>query len=183
MNPTSSGELVTPGPCCLWLTGLPGSGKSTLASAAHDYLAHSGRGAYILDGDVVRKGLCSDLGYSEADRVENIRRVAEVAKLMVDAGLIVLVALISPYRKERASARALFAPGRFFEIYVDTPAAVCEQRDPKGLYARARRGEIPNFTGIDGSYQPPRAPDLVVRTAEQPIEACVQNILRMIPPI
>jgi adenylyl-sulfate kinase len=180
MIDSSPGALVTPAPCCLWLTGLPGSGKSTLASAVHNRLVGSGIRACVLDGDAVRTGLCRDLGYSEADRIENIRRVAEVAKLMVDAGLVVLVALISPYRRERGAARALFAPGRFVEIFVDAPAEVCEGRDPKGLYARARRGEIPNFTGIDGSYQPPGAPELILRTAEVPLDACVRRVLDMI---
>lgn len=120
---------------------------------------------YILDGDNVRHGLNRDLGFTEADRVENIRRVAEVARLMLDAGLVVLVSFISPYRADRELARSLFAPGEFFEVYVDTALTDCEQRDPKGLYAKARRGELKNFTGIDSPYEPPLAPDVHLRTA------------------
>src|SRR5205807_3004086 len=121
---------------------------------------------YVLDGDVVRSGLNRDLGYTDSDRVENIRRVAEVAKLMVDAGLIVLVAFISPFRAERRMARALFAAGEFVEVFVDTPIEECERRDPKGLYARARRGELKHFTGIDSAYEPPESPEMHVRTMD-----------------
>jgi bifunctional enzyme CysN/CysC len=134
---------------CLWFTGLSGSGKSTIANLLEKRLHAEGKHAYILDGDNVRHGLNRDLGFTEADRVENIRRVAEVAKLLVDAGLIVVVAFISPYRAERQFARNLFAPGEFIEVFVDAPLEECERRDAKGLYAKARRGELKNFTGID----------------------------------
>ena len=144
--------------CVLWLTGLSGAGKSTIANLVEKQLLSLGRHTYLLDGDNVRHGLNRDLGFTDADRVENIRRVAEVAKLMADAGLIVLVSFISPFRAERRMARALFEPGEFFEVLVDTPLAVAEARDVKGLYRKARRGELKNFTGIDSPYEPPEKP-------------------------
>ncbi len=147
-------------PLVLWLTGLSGAGKSTIANLVELELHRRGYHTYVLDGDNVRHGLNSDLGFTEADRVENIRRVAEVARLMCDAGLIVLVSFISPFRAERRMARSLFGEGEFFEIFVDTPLRVAEQRDPKGLYRKARRGELRNFTGIDSPYEPPEAPEL-----------------------
>ena len=164
-------------PRCLWLTGLSGSGKSTIANLLEKRLVGEGRHTFVLDGDNVRHGLNRDLGFTEADRAENIRRVAEVARLMVDAGLIVIVSFISPYRSEREYARGLFAPGDFREIFVDAPLATCEARDPKGLYARARRGEVRNFTGIDSPYEPPEAPDLRLDTATEPAERCVERVL------
>lgn len=145
---------------CIWFTGLSGAGKSTLASAFADVVIAAGRNAYVLDGDVLRAGLNSDLGFSAADRNENVRRVAEVARLMADAGVLVIVSLISPFRHERALARQRFANGTFAEVFVDTPLTVCEQRDVKGLYARARSGALPNFTGIDSPYEAPEAPEL-----------------------
>lgn len=151
-------------PVCLWFTGLSGSGKSTIANLLEQRLLAEGKHTYILDGDNIRHGLNRDLGFTEADRVENIRRVAEVAKLMVDAGLIVLVSFISPYREDRAMARAMFEHGEFFEIFVDTPIDICEQRDVKGLYAKARRGEIKNFTGIDSPYEPPEEPEIRIES-------------------
>jgi bifunctional enzyme CysN/CysC len=165
-------------PCCVWLTGLSGAGKSTIADLLERKLHALGRHTFVLDGDNVRHGLNRDLGFTEADRVENIRRVAEVAKLMVDAGLIVIVSFISPYRSERALARSLFAPGEFYEIFVDTPIAECERRDPKGLYAKARRGEIKNFTGFDSAYEVPEAPDLTLDTMAEGPADCAERVLR-----
>ena len=165
-------------PRCVWLTGLSGSGKSTIANLLEKRLHNEGRHTYLLDGDNVRHGLSRDLGFTEADRVENIRRVAEVAKLMVDAGLIVIVSFISPYRAERALARALFEADEFLEIFVDTSLAECERRDPKGLYAKARRGELKNFTGIDSVYEAPESPELVLDTVERGPTACVEYAVR-----
>ena len=151
---------------CLWFTGLSGSGKSTIANALEIELHKRGYRTYILDGDNVRLGLNRDLGFTDADRVENIRRIAEVAKLMVDAGLIVMTAFISPFRAERQMARELFEEGEFVEIFVDTPLEVAEKRDPKGLYKKARRGELPNFTGLDSPYEAPEAPDIWLETGD-----------------
>jgi len=144
----------------LWFTGLSGSGKSTVAGALEQALHAIGVSTYLLDGDNVRHGLCRDLGFSDDDRRENIRRVGEVAKLMVDAGLVVLTAFISPHRAERGMVRDLLDKDQFIEIFVDTPLAICEARDPKGLYKKARAGELKNFTGIDSVYQAPEAPDV-----------------------
>jgi bifunctional enzyme CysN/CysC len=164
-------------PRCIWFTGLPGSGKSTIANLLEKRLHAQGRHTYMLDGDNVRHGLNRDLGFTEADRVENIRRVAEVARLMVDAGLVVLVSFISPYRAERRMARGMFAPGEFVEVFVDAPLEECERRDPKGLYAKARRGQLANFTGIDSAYENPESPEIRLRTAQTPAAACVQGII------
>ncbi|MGF9659885.1 adenylyl-sulfate kinase [Pantoea agglomerans] len=144
----------------LWFTGLSGSGKSTVAGALEQALHRIGVSTYLLDGDNVRHGLCRDLGFSDYDRKENIRRVGEVAKLMVDAGLVVLTAFISPHRAERQMVRDLLEPGQFIEVFVDTPLAVCEARDPKGLYRKARAGELRNFTGIDSVYEAPDSPEI-----------------------
>ena len=165
---------------CLWFTGLSGSGKSTIANLLEKRLHADGKHTYILDGDNVRHGLNRDLGFTEADRVENIRRVAEVAKLLVDAGLIVVVAFISPYRAERQFARNLFAPGQFIEVFVDTPLDECERRDIKGLYAKARRGELKNFTGIDSIYEPPQSPEVHLQTVDMKPESCVDQIVRLL---
>lgn len=167
-------------PRCLWFTGLSGSGKSTIASLLEKRLHAEGRHTYVLDGDNVRHGLNRDLGFTEADRVENIRRVAEVAKLMTDAGLIVLVSFISPFVSEREMARGLFAAGEFVEVFVDTPLDECERRDVKGLYAKARRGELKNFTGIDSAYEPPRAPEVHLYPAESSPQDCVEVLLRVL---
>lgn len=164
-------------PSCIWFTGLSGSGKSTIANLLEKRLLSEGRHTYLLDGDNVRHGLNRDLGFTEADRVENIRRIAEVAKLMVDAGLIVLVSFISPYRAERRMARELFPAGEFIEVFVDTPLEECERRDPKGLYAKARRGELKNFTGIDSSYEAPENPEIHLRSSELAAEMSMQQIL------
>ena len=164
-------------PCVLWFTGLPGSGKSTAANAVERKLAALGRHSYLLDGDNVRHGINRDLGFTEADRVENVRRAAEIAKLFVDAGLIVLAAFISPFRHERQMARALVEEGEFVEIFVDAPLETCERRDPKGLYKRARASEIRNFTGIDSAYEAPEHPDIVLKTAVEPVEASAEQVL------
>ena len=148
----------------LWLTGLSGAGKSTIANLVDKRLVALGHHTYLLDGDNVRHGLNKDLGFTSQDRVENIRRVAEVAKLMADAGLITLVSFISPFRSERRMARDLFAPGEFIEVYVDTPLAIAEGRDVKGLYRKARAGELSNFTGIDSPYEVPESPEMRVDT-------------------
>ncbi|RDZ29360.1 sulfate adenylyltransferase subunit CysN [Lysobacter silvisoli] len=164
-------------PRCVWFTGLSGSGKSTIANLVEKRLHAQGHHTYILDGDNVRHGLNKDLGFTDEDRVENIRRVAEVAKLMTDAGLIVLVSFISPFRAERRMARELFAPDEFVEVYVDTPLAVAEDRDVKGLYAKARAGKIPNFTGIDSPYEAPEAPELVLDTVSEDAETLAQRVI------
>jgi bifunctional enzyme CysN/CysC len=163
--------------CVLWFTGLSGSGKSTIANIVERKLHAMGRHTYTLDGDNVRRGLNRDLGFTEADRAENIRRVAEVARLMVDAGLIVLVSFISPYRAERRAARERIAPDPFLEIFVDAPLAVCEERDVKGLYGKARRGELANFTGIDSPYELPEAPDLILPSAELGAEVLAEQVI------
>ena len=150
--------------CVLWLTGLSGAGKSTIANLIEKRLTAQGRHTYLLDGDNVRHGLNKDLGFTAQDRVENIRRVAEVSRLMVDAGLIVLVSFISPFRSERRMARELFAPGEFLEVFIDTPLAEAERRDVKGLYKKARRGELKNFTGIDSPYEAPEAAEIRIDT-------------------
>jgi len=164
----------------VWLTGLSGSGKSTIANAAESILHAKGYRTYILDGDNIRHGLSKDLGFTAADRVENIRRIAEVAKLMVDAGLVVLTAFISPFRAERDMARSLFAEGDFLEVFVDTPLEVAEARDPKGLYKKARRGELPNFTGIDSEYQKPIQPDLVLNSSEMSVEDAAKRLIEQV---
>jgi bifunctional enzyme CysN/CysC len=164
-------------PCCLWLTGLSGAGKSTIANLLERQLFASGRHTYVLDGDNIRSGLSRDLGFSEADRVENIRRAMEVARLFVDAGLLVIVAFISPYRAERDLARSRFEPGEFVEIYIDASLEECERRDPKGLYAKARRGELVNFTGIDSNYEPPVAPEIHLDTVAKSPAECVDRVL------
>ncbi len=161
----------------LWFTGLSGSGKSTIADKLEQELHKRGVRTYILDGDNVRHGLNQDLGFSEGDRIENIRRVAEVSKLMVDAGIVVLTSFISPFRAERDMARRLFDDGEFIEIHVDTPLAEAEKRDVKGLYAKARRGELPNFTGIDSPYETPEKPEIHLSSGDDSVEKCVDQIL------
>lgn len=167
-------------PICLWFTGLSGSGKSTIANLLEKRLFAAGKHTYLLDGDNVRHGLNRDLGFTEADRVENIRRVTELARMFVDAGLIVIVSFISPFRAERELARSRFGESEFREIFVDTPLTECERRDPKGLYAKARRGEIKNFTGIDSEYESPLSPDLRLETQNLTPEECVDRILGLL---
>jgi len=163
----------------LWFTGLSGSGKSTLAGALEQALFSLGVSTYLLDGDNVRHGLCRDLGFSDEDRRENIRRVGEVAKLMVDAGLVVLTAFISPHKVEREMVRAQLAEGQFIEIFVDTPLETCEARDPKGLYKKARAGELKNFTGIDSIYQAPEKPEIHI-DGEQLVTHLVPQLLAVL---
>jgi bifunctional enzyme CysN/CysC len=164
----------------IWFTGLSGSGKSTLANALEKELHAQGKHTYVLDGDNVRQGLNNDLGFTDADRVENIRRVAEVAKLMMDAGLIVLTAFISPFRAEREMARQLIGEENFNEVFVDTPLEICEQRDPKGLYKKARSGQIPNMTGINSPYEPPEKPSMVLRTGDTELKKDVAALLKIV---
>ena len=167
-------------PKCIWLTGLSGSGKSTLANALEVALTEQGKHTYLLDGDNVRHGLNKTLGMSDEDRTENIRRVSEVAKLMVDAGLVVITAFISPFRADRDAARALFEDGEFVEVFADAPLEECEKRDPKGLYKKARAGEIKEFTGIDSPYEAPANAEVVINTAEHDIGECVRQLIEKI---
>ena len=167
-------------PKCIWLTGLSGSGKSTLANALEVALTEQGKHTYLLDGDNVRHGLNKNLGMSDEDRTENIRRVSEVAKLMVDAGLVVITAFISPFRADRDAARALFEDGEFVEVFADAPLEECEKRDPKGLYKKARAGEIKEFTGIDSPYEAPANAEVVINTAENNIGECVRQLIEKI---
>ena len=166
----------------VWLTGLSGSGKSTVAAEAERRLVAAGRPAYVLDGDNVRHGLNGDLGFSAADRAENVRRVGHVARLMADAGVVVLVPLISPYRADRDRVRAMHdeAGLPFVEVHVDTPIELCEQRDPKGLYAKARAGEITGFTGVDDPYEAPTAPELVLTPADGDPAAMAAKVLELL---
>lgn len=161
---------------CIWLTGLSGAGKSTMAQALATQLAAQGLRYCLLDGDALRRGLNSDLGFSPADRAQSVRRTAHVARLMVDAGVTAVVALISPYRADRAAARALFAPGTFVEVFVDTPLAVCEQRDTKGLYAKARAQQLTDMTGIGSDYEAPLKPDVRLACAEQALHVCAAQL-------
>lgn len=178
INPAARALLKQQQPKCVWFTGLSGSGKSTLANLLEKRLYAAGRHTCLLDGDNLRHGLNRDLGFTDADRVENIRRVAEVSRLMVDAGLIVLVSFISPFRSDRRMARSLFAGGEFVEVYVDTPLAVCEERDVKGLYAKARCGDLKNFTGIDSPYEAPEQAEVHLGPALLTPAVCVEKIMQ-----
>lgn len=164
----------------IWFTGLSGSGKSTLAMAFEQSLIEAGRLAFVLDGDNVRHGLCADLGFSPAERAENLRRIGHVCALMADAGLIVLAAFVSPTREMRAQVRGCVGGDRFDEVHVSTDLSVCEARDPKGLYARARSGEIPAFTGISAPYEPPDAPSLSIDTATESLEEAIERLQRLL---
>jgi len=173
----ATGGMDNRKPCVLWFTGLSGAGKSTIAGLTAKRLEALGLQACLLDADRVRQGLNKDLGFTDADRIENVRRVAEVARLMADAGLIVLVSLISPFRAGRLMARAVMRPGEFVEIFVDTPLAIAEARDPQGLYRKARAGELSHFTGIDSPYEPPEAPDIHLRMSALTPEGAADIVL------
>jgi bifunctional enzyme CysN/CysC len=177
VNRAARSQLKGQRASALWFTGLSGSGKSTIANLVEKRLHALGRHTYMLDGDNVRHGLNKDLGFTDADRVENIRRVAEVTRLMVDAGLIVLVSFISPFRSERRMARELLEAGEFVEIFIDTPLEEAEKRDPKGLYRKARRGELKNFTGIDSPYEAPEHAEITIRTTDMSPEAAAEHII------
>ena len=169
-------------PATVWFTGLSGAGKSTLAFALEKRLLEMGQASYVLDGDNVRHGLNSNLGFSHEDRTENIRRVAEVAHLMNDAGLIVISAFISPYREDREVARRIIDPERFLEVHVSTALAVCEERDPKGIYKRARAGQIADFTGITSPYESPADPVLTLDTSLADVPSCIEKVLGILMP-
>ena len=173
-------ELMQQNPLVVWLTGLSGSGKSTLASALESELFNKGYKVFLLDGDNLRSGINKDLGFSEKDRKENIRRVGEISRLMVDAGLIVISAFISPYKLERAAVKNILCRDRFVEVFVNCPLSVCEQRDVKGLYEKARKGLIPEFTGISSPYETPEDPDIEVKTDEESIKQSLQKIIEIV---
>lgn len=170
-------------PVVVWFTGLSGSGKSTLADALETELNKRGFATMLLDGDNIRSGINNDLGFSEEDRKENIRRLSEIVKLFYDAGIVVLTAFISPFISDRETIRAKLPNGRFVEVFVDTPLEICEQRDTKGLYAKARKGEIKNFTGIDSPFEKPLAPEITIPTAELSIEESLNQLLKVILPL
>lgn len=175
-------ELLGQKPLLIWFTGLSGSGKSTLAVALEAELHARGFKTYLLDGDNIRSGLNRNLSFTDEDRVENIRRIAEVSKLFVDAGMVVLSAFISPFEADRQQVRSIVGPDHYMEVYVDTPLEICEQRDVKGLYKKARAGEVRNFTGIDSPYEPPVAPDIAIRTHELAIDQAVETLLNGVLP-
>ena len=176
LNKEERSAMKTQKPCILWFTGLSGSGKSTIANAVEVKLAQLKKHTYLLDGDNVRHGLNKDLGFSDTDRVENIRRIGEVSNLFADAGMIVLSAFISPFREDREIVRTLAQEGEFIEVFIDTPLEVCEQRDPKGLYVKARKGEIPDFTGISSPYEVPEKPEIHIE-GEPSIEESADIII------
>lgn len=172
-------KILNQQPITIWLTGLSAAGKSTLAFALERKLVDQGRACYVLDGDNVRHGLNRNLGFSPEDRAENIRRISEVARLMNDAGLIVITAFISPYRADRTAAREIIGSGNFREVYVSTSISVCESRDPKGLYTQARAGKVANFTGVSSPYEAPEMPDLVIDTSQLPVAQAVAQLIAL----
>ena len=180
INKEMRSQLKNQKPCVIWLTGISGAGKSTIANALDKKLHSMGRHTYVLDGDNVRNGLCEDLCFTDEDRRENIRRVAEVAKLMVDAGLIVITAFISPFREDRRTARDLFEDGEFIEVFVNTPIKVAESRDVKGFYKKAKEGKIANFTGLDSIYESPREAELTVEGSGN-IAQLIEKIIAVLP--
>lgn len=173
-------RLLRQQPLTVWLTGLSGAGKSSIAGALERRLVEAGRPCYLLDGDVLRAGINSDLGFGPEDRRENIRRSAEIARLINEAGLVAIAAFISPYGADRAMARQIVGSARFVEVYVDAPLAVCEARDPKGLYRRARRGEVRDFTGVSAPYEAPPAPDLALATDRRSLDHCVEELFALV---
>lgn len=180
VSPAQRAQRKSQKPVLVWFTGLSGSGKSTIANALDHALHQLGFHTFLLDGDNVRHGLNKDLGFSEADRIENIRRIGEVSLLLTQAGLIVLGAFISPFAKDRELVRDLFQSGQYFEVFISTPLATCEARDPKGLYEKARDGKLENFTGVDSPYEVPIAPDLILDTAELSVEECVKSLVGLL---
>ncbi|GAC28459.1 adenylyl-sulfate kinase [Brumicola pallidula] len=173
-------EALSQKPAVIWLTGLSGSGKSTIANLLEKKLYSENKKIYLLDGDNVRHGLCGDLGFDDKDRVENIRRISEVAKLFVDSGTIVITAFISPFKADRGYCRSLLEAGEFIEVFVDTPIEICEQRDPKGLYKKARSGDIKHFTGIDSAYEKPEAPEVHLTYVDETPEQTAERLFNML---
>jgi adenylylsulfate kinase len=180
VDKTRRAQAKSQQPCVLWLTGLSGSGKSTIANLLEKKLAEHGKHTYLLDGDNVRHGLCGDLTFSDKDRVENIRRIGEVSKLFVDAGVIVLTAFISPFKSERDFCRNLMADDEFVEIFIDTPIEECEKRDPKGLYQKARQGDIKDFTGIDSPYEAPESAEITLNFSGQTAEQSAEQLFELL---
>ncbi|WP_375122498.1 adenylyl-sulfate kinase [Pseudomonas sp. LW8] len=177
VSPQSRAQVKGQKPAVIWLTGLSGAGKSTIANALEQALVAKGKHTFLLDGDNLRMGLCKDLGFTDVDRVENIRRVAEVSKLLVDAGLIVITAFISPFHRDRALAREVIGSSEFVEVFINTSLEECERRDPKGLYGKARAGEIKNFTGIDSVYEAPTQADIAINTVDEALAVSIERLL------
>lgn len=175
-------KLLNQKPVLVWFTGLSGSGKSTLSNLLENELHESGFKTYALDGDNIRQGLCNDLAFTEADRVENIRRIGEVSKLFIDAGIVVLSSFVSPFKADRETVKELIGEEQFIEVFVDCPLEVCEQRDVKGLYKKAREGKIKNFTGIDSPFEIPESPDIVIKTAEEDSKESLRRLLEIVEP-